>query len=254
MWNWIPKLHELEKTAQPYVITTLVKTSGATPRDVGAKMIVLSGGEFFGTIGGGELEKLVLDDAKKLVTSGCSKTISYDLFTEKGEGCGGTVDVLFEVMNTGPHLYIFGAGHVGHALCHVLRDTPFTLHLIDEREEWVHSKAVSPSVLRHQMSWQEFTQTIPWDTKKTYIAIMTPHHKFDQHIVERVVPQKTRYVGLMGSVNKWTSIKQQLLEKGIKQSDLDRVHCPIGLPIGGKSPPEIAISIASELLKDFYGN
>ncbi len=252
MWSWASKLVELEKRGLPLIVTTLVKASGATPREVGAKMIVLSTGEFFGTIGGGELEKKVLDDAKMVFVEGNSTTKSYDLFTEKGEGCGGTAEILFECMNSGPHLYIFGAGHVGLALCKALAETPFILHLVDEREEWVHSKTVDGSVIRHQKHWKKFLEELSWDARKTYIAIMTPHHKFDQHIAEYVVDKPAKYIGLMGSVNKWQSIKSQLLDKGIKASDLERVHCPIGLPIGGKSPPEIAISISAELLKVFY--
>lgn len=252
MQSWISKLNELEKTGQPLIIATLVQSSGATPREAGAKMIILQSGEFFGTIGGGEFEKKVLDDAKMIFENETAITKSYDLFTEKGEGCGGTAVVLFEVINQGPHLYIFGAGHVGLALCRVLHETPFVVHLVDEREEWVFSRSVSDSVIRHREHWKSFIEHLRWNKDKTYIAIMTPHHKFDQHVLELVINQPTRYVGLMGSKNKWQSIRDQLIEKGIQKSDLNRVHCPIGIPVGGKSPPEIAISISAELLKIYY--
>ena len=253
MQTWISKLNELEKKGQPLIIATLVQSSGSTPRKPGAKMIISQSGEFFGTIGGGELEKKVLDDSKLIFESETTQTRSYDLFTEKGEGCGGTAIVLFETINQGPHLYIFGAGHVGLALCRVLNETPFIVHLIDEREEWVFSKTVSDAVIRHREHWKNFLETLRWNKDKTYIAIMTPHHKFDQHVLELVIDKPTKYVGLMGSQNKWQSIRGQLIEKGVKEIDLNRVCCPIGLPVGGKSPPEIAISISAELLKVHYG-
>src|SRR5438874_1277930 len=113
MWNWVSQLEKFRAAAQPLVLATVTHVTGSAPREVGAKMIVLPDGKIHGTIGGGHLEQLVIGDSLKSLEEGCSKTLRYPLGAKAGQCCGGIVDVLLEVLNHGPRLYLFGAGHVG---------------------------------------------------------------------------------------------------------------------------------------------
>ena len=253
MWNWITKLEELRAAGVPVVLVTLTQATGSTPREPGAKMLVLGDGEFYGTVGGGNLEQLALEDARKFLNDGGgSRSVRYPLGAKTGQCCGGVVELFFDIVNAGPRLYLFGAGHVGQAVCRTLVGTPFQVHLIDEREEWVHSKELPSTIIKHHVEWDEFVRDADWRDDRTYIVVMTHRHDTDQDIVEDVIKRQTRYVGLIGSESKWERFKQRLTARGVSERELSRVKCPIGLNVGGKAPQEVAISLAAELLSDYY--
>ena len=262
MWNWVELLELFRKQGRPLALVTVTQCTGSTPRETGAKMIVLGGGEpsgtFHGTIGGGHLEELAIKDALQCIVSSESRTIRYPLGAKTGQCCGGVVELLIEVMNTGPHLYLFGAGHVGQALCRTMVGTPFTVHAIDERAEWVMSERIPAEVIRHHEEWDDFARDAVWDPEKTYVAIMTHRHDLDQDIVEYLCREpadskRVRYAGLIGSLSKWARFRQRLSQKGVTEERLARIKCPIGVDVGGKSPQEVAVSVAAELLKTHYG-
>jgi xanthine dehydrogenase accessory factor len=253
MWNWVAKLDELRRAGQPVAVATVTATSGSAPREPGAKMLVLSDGRIFGTIGGGRLESLAIEDARRAIAEDARRVVRYPLGAKAGQCCGGVVDVFFEVINAGPVLYLFGAGHVGQALCRVLAGTPFAVHVTDERPEWLDAPELPADVVRHPGEWTDFVREVPWDAARTYVAIMTHRHDTDQDIVADVINRPARYIGLIGSESKWARFRQRLTAREVPEAALARVKCPIGLHIGGKAPQEVAISIAAELLKCLHG-
>jgi xanthine dehydrogenase accessory factor len=100
------------------------------------------------------------------------------------------------------------------------------------------------------MLWSEFLSDHNSNIESNYYVIMTHRHDFDQDILETLLNfEKKKYIGLIGSRSKWERFKQRLTLKGVPLGKLEQVHCPIGLPIGGKSPQEVAISTAAQLLK-----
>src|SRR5437868_4441021 len=123
MWDWLRKLEELRGSGRAAAVVTATVCTGSTPCEVGAKMIVEHGGATHGTIGGGHLEKLAIDDANACLASGASKTFRYPLGAKAGQCCGGVVETFVEVVGAAPLLYLFGAGHVGRAVCQVLDGT-----------------------------------------------------------------------------------------------------------------------------------
>jgi xanthine dehydrogenase accessory factor len=253
MWNWVQLLEQYRKQGQSLALVTVTQCTGSTPRETGAKMIVLPSGKFHGTIGGGHLEELALKDAVKAISENTSSTIRYPLGAKTGQCCGGVVELLIEAMNAGPHLYLFGAGHVGQAVCRTFVGTPFNVHVIDEREEWVMSELLPAEVIRHHVEWDDFARDAVWDPEKTYVAVMTHRHDLDQDIIEFMVQKNIRHLGLIGSRSKWERFQQRLTQRGVSSEALARVKCPIGIDIGGKAPQEIAVSIAAEFLQIHYG-
>ena len=251
MWDWLSKLAELRNLNTPCVLLTITSCNGSTPREPGTKMIVLEDGRFFGTIGGGHLESLAIADALKSLTGDVSQTIRYPLGAKTGQCCGGTVDILYEVQNGGPELYVFGAGHVGQAIARVLVGTPFRVHVIDDRPEWIESENLPAMTMKHACEWDEFVSEARFDAAKTYVAIMTFRHDMDQDILEKLLKVPMKYLGLIGSKSKWERFKQRLTARGVSAEELARVHCPIGIPTG-KAPQEVAISFAAELLRIHY--
>jgi xanthine dehydrogenase accessory factor len=253
MWDWLRKLDELRAAATPSALVTVVRCAGSTPAAPGAKMVVLGDGAFFGTIGGGHLEQIAIGDARACLAAGESKMFRYPLGATAGQCCGGVVETFVEVLDAGPHLYLFGAGHVGQAVCRVLAGTPFVVHAIDERDEWLGAEGLPGEVRRHAVAWDAFVAGAVWSAERTYVAIMTHRHDTDEAIVGDVVRRPARYLGLIGSETKWRRFRERLEARGVPREALDRVKCPIGLDVGGKSPQEVAVSIAAELLSVHHG-
>jgi xanthine dehydrogenase accessory factor len=251
MWPWLRKLEELGEAGSPAALVTVVRCTGSTPAEPGAKMVVLPDGSASGTVGGGHLEQLVIADARASLAAGESKMFRYPLGATAGQCCGGVVEVFVDVLGAGPTLYLFGVGHVGQALCRVLAGTPFTVHAVDERDEWID--AVPADVRRHKVPWDVFASEATWSAERTYVAIMTHRHDVDEAIVGDVVARAARYVGLIGSATKWRRFRDRLEARGTAAAALDRVRCPIGADIGGKAPSEVAISVAAELLAVHHG-
>jgi xanthine dehydrogenase accessory factor len=195
---------------------------------------------------------MILADARACLAAGAPRTFRYPLGAKAGQCCGGVMDVLVETLNTGPTLVLFGAGHVGQALCQVLEGTPFTVDLVDERPEWLHRDGLPASVRRHEEAGEDYIAAARFDPERTYVAIMTHQHDLDQALVAALLDAPVRYLGLIGSRAKWHRFRSRLEQRGVSPAQLDRVRCPIGLPIGGKSPREVAISVAAELLQQLH--
>ena len=172
-WDWVTKAHELQQGTSPFAIVTIVDRKGSAPRDVGAKMIVTED-DFFGTVGGGQLESQVIEHGRECLKQAVTERQKYPLCLRTGQCCGGAVETLVEIMGIGPELYLFGAGHVGQAICRALQGTPFRVHLVDERSEWIHHRDLPPSIVRHQVPWQEFVSRIDWDRHRSCLLYTSP--------------------------------------------------------------------------------
>ncbi|MBL6988301.1 MAG: xanthine dehydrogenase accessory protein XdhC [Bacteriovoracaceae bacterium] len=251
MWDWISKLMELNKQNVPFAFLTVTQSGGSTPREAGARMIVLSNGENFGTIGGGTVEKMAIDKAQEYIQQGITKLFTCQLGPKAAQCCGGVMEILIESFNTGPALYVFGAGHVASAICQVLEETPFRVHLIDERQE-ILAKINSPFVSKLSDKWENTLDTIEWSDKNCYVAIMTHDHALDLAILSQMINKPLLYLGLIGSNNKWNTFKNKLKVEGLTEDDFANVKCPIGLAKSGKAPKEIAINFAAEILSIHY--
>ena len=107
---------EIQKSSENAAVCIIVNTKGSTPRKAGAKMIVYENGKLFGTIGGGDLEKKVIENAQTIIASKEPKLFRHDLLHQHGMCCGGTVEIFIEPIMKKNKLYIFGAGHTGQAL------------------------------------------------------------------------------------------------------------------------------------------
>lgn len=246
LWDWWERVAEVAKEGEPFVLATLVKGVGSTPRKPGTKFIIKKNGSFVGTIGGGQLEALVIAEALKLFVTKKPKLIRYELCPRTGQCCGGVVEIFLDLINHQPQLFVFGAGHVGQALTQTMVGTPFEIHVIDPRNEWLDS--ISQSASKHFMNYDDFCKNSLWKQTPSYIVIMTPSHEQDLELLSFFLEKELTFLGLIGSRSKWARFQQKLIERGFKEKDLNRVTCPIGLDLGGDTPQEIAISIAAQLI------
>ena len=142
-------------------------------------------------------------------------------------------------------VYVIGGGHVGQAIVNLLRCLPFRPVIIDERER--DSFEDPPSCRWITAPYSEAHRCIP-DGYHNWAVIMTPFHRADAEVLKSLAGKNLKYVGMMASSSKKANIFAELMKEGVPEGFLGSVHCPIGFSIGSRTPEEIAVSIAAELI------
>ena len=249
---WIDALADLRARRVPCVLVVVAGVEGSAPREPGARMVVAEGALAFGTIGGGQLERLARERSAELLARGerCAETVPYTLSERAGQCCGGRVTLFYEAFPwRRPTLAIFGAGHVGQAIGGLAEYLGCDVVLIDPRnEEELQPRlpAVRPYRVLFVDSPEVELDGLPADA---LVLVMTHSHALDQELVARALRRGTfPYLGLIGSGRKWARFRQRLEQRGFDERSLARVRCPIGLTKHSKEPRAIAISVAAELL------
>lgn len=156
---------------------------------------------------------------------------------------------LIEVIVPLKTVYILGAGHVAKEIAPLLHRASFRTVIIDDRAEFANTTRF-PEADRVMVSsgYSHLFADFKLDTN-SYIIIVTRGHSYDRECLGQALQTEAGYVGMIGSRKKREQIYRSLLEEGISTGDLERVHCPIGLPIGGETPFEIAVSIVAEIIQ-----
>ncbi|MBI9080234.1 MAG: XdhC family protein [Pseudodesulfovibrio sp.] len=145
-------------------------------------------------------------------------------------------------------VHFIGAGHVAQATARLAATTGFRVNVIDDRAEF--SNAARFPDAQNVRVVESLDNCLPDSlTQDDYLVIMTRGHLHDRNVLAQALKTKAGYVGMIGSKKKRTTVYQSLLDNGYTQDDLNRVHCPIGLPIGAETPEQIAVSIMAELIK-----
>ena len=251
----ISHLLDALQARQPAVLITVIETEGSTPRKPGAKMLVTREGQH-GSIGGGAIEKAAVDRARELLASGGEPEMFHaQLAEDLGMGCGGNMNVFLEpIQSTAPRLIIFGAGHVGKALCAMAALAGFDVTVCDSRGEWLTEQRF-PSARNLLLAGPETTLKSLHMDSHTYLVIMTHQHALDIDIVRQVLelPEQLRYLGMIGSRRKGEQLIRELTAQGFNRDQLAKVHTPVGLNLGAVTPEEIALAIVAELIAERRG-
>jgi xanthine dehydrogenase accessory factor len=225
---------------EPVALATVVDVKGSSPAQVGFKLLVRADRSVVGNLGGGALEARVREEAAAALAEGKSRLVHYAL-RETGEDavgmlCGGEVTVFVEVYQPAPVLLIVGGGHIGRPLAEMARILGFNVQVVDVRPERATVPQLDPAAIT------------PW----TYAVIITEDHMTDEQALCQVLGTLAAYVGMIGSRRKIGIIFDHLRSEGITEEQLARVHAPIGLNLGGRSPAEIALSILAEVVQVRY--
>ena len=341
-------MHRIEQTAcellaqgQVFVLATIVRHEGATPRTAGSKMIITREGRGIGTIGGGLLEADVMARSARLFKQGQSELMHFDLsgdaITTMDMICGGSADVLLAfvaptpfnrdiwdrwhqvleknrrgclvsvalqtdettyrtthclvttqkrlvgpfpldrpvlekvlstaqtathiqtlwlekalvVMEPSPRVsaaYLFGAGHVAQPTARLAGMAGFQVWVLDDREAYANSERFPEAHQVRVLDSFERAFTGLDVTSDSYVIIFTRGHLDDKIVLAQALATDAGYVGMIGSRRKCSTICGALLAEGFPPSQIERVHCPIGLAIGAETPEEIAVSIVAEMI------
>lgn len=243
------RINELVAKDETFAVVTIVRTEGSTPRKAGAKMIVFSDGNTFGTIGGDCVESGAVAEAVEAIKEGKSRTFNVTLEEEElggiGMKCGGMADVYIEVVKPTSKLLIIGGGNIGAQLAKLGQIVGFSITVIDpavKQEDFPSDVEVIPETVEKGVSITEITP-------QTYIVIATGH-KYDEPALKAVINSNAAYIGIVGSKRKAAITYKNLIDEGIPEEKFKIVHTPVGLDIGAETPEEIAVSIIAEIIKE----
>jgi xanthine dehydrogenase accessory factor len=251
------------------ILVSVTATRGSVPRETGTWMAVFPA-DLVGTIGGGRLELDAIGHARALLAT-CKEAhvpsaerVLYRLGPSLGQCCGGEVELQYEYVSAAdaptlrnrlaaPYqpLALFGGGHVGRALVHVLSTLPLQIRWIDSRDEIFPPTVTDTVQCEHSDPVQA---AVPHLASGSQVLVMSFSHAEDLDIVAACLTrQRARgdlpYIGLIGSKTKWASFRSRLKARGFSEAELAHVTCPIGIAgIADKRPEAIAIGVAAQLL------
>ena len=161
---------------------------------------------------------------------------------------GSPVTLAIEIIKPKLELLIFGAGHVGQAVALIGALTGYDVTVVDDREEFASRKRLpDPRIGLLVSDYASATQKLTISSS-TVVVIVTRGHQYDELCLKNVIRSKASYIGMIGSRRRVLSVFKKLADEGFPEEDLQRVHAPIGLRIGARSPQEIAVSILAEII------
>jgi xanthine dehydrogenase accessory factor len=144
-------------------------------------------------------------------------------------------------------VYVVGSGHVGVAVCRVFAGLGFRTVVFDHRKDIfskVENNYADEKIITPYKDVGDFIE----EGNNSYVVIVSPQHTGDKDALGSVIRKKVKYIGMMGSQKKITTIFNLLGKEGVSTTLFKLVHAPIGLEIKAETPSEIAISIAAEII------
>ena len=239
---------QLEAEGRPFVLCTVTASHGSTPQKPGSRLVVLGDGSLHGTIGGGAIEKQVVDAALALLAnpSAQTQTLETHLTHDLGMCCGGKMTVFLEKHGAPASLVIFGAGHVAKELAALAHHVGFQVTVVDERTEWLNA-ARFPHATRRLEQPEVVAKSLA-EGEHTCCCVTTHDHPLDQACVEALVKKKLAYLGVIGSQRKALRFRQRMEAAGFSPAEVASFESPMGVEIAALTPAEIAVSIVARLI------
>lgn len=240
----------------------VIATKGSAPRDAGTVMCVAAD-SIAGTIGGGALEHRAIQTARRMLAEG-TEMIEENIPLGPGLGqcCGGAVRLRFAQDGRQPDgplalaldpallsghngaLWLWGAGHVGRAVVRCLAPTDaFDLTWIDTERERFPSDVPKAVTVLPSADMPRLAAHAPRDA---HHLIFTYSHDIDLALCAALLNRGFASCGLIGSATKWARFQKRLRAMHL---DPRSITCPIGDPLQGKHPDQIAHSTATALLR-----
>lgn len=186
------------------------------------------------------LDEAIEAEARRLLPSGGTKLLNLPLQ-------GSDAKVFVEAFAPPSRLFIVGATHAAVALCRMAKLVGFHVTVVDPRSVYATRERL-PEADEIRRAWPDQGLDENELDAYSYLVSLTHDAKFDQPTLLKALRSSARYIGAIGSRSTHTRRKEQLREQGFTDDDLARIHSPIGLDIGSRTPEEIAVSILAEIL------
>ncbi|HMX30186.1 MAG TPA: XdhC family protein [Blastocatellia bacterium] len=240
---------------RPLAIVSLMARGEQADALTARLLIAADGARLGGTLGDAALDEaaaryavaLMADDRKEIVVAG-AKELAASTDGEIDLQAFEQVRLLFEISRPPLELIICGGGHVGQAVAVAGCFLDFQVTVIDDRAEFAAREKFPDERIR--LIADDFVVALRTlrITPAAHIVIVTRGHRHDEICLQEVIDKPARYIGMIGSRRRTTTIRERLKREGIAPELLRRVHAPIGLDIGALTPEEIALAILAEIV------
>ncbi|MER6710940.1 XdhC/CoxI family protein [Streptomyces sp. NPDC000877] len=216
------------------------------PRDLtGRALLVRPDGSWEGGFGGHpELDRTVAAEAGAFLDAGRTGTLEIG---EQGSRCGAPLTVLVESSVPAPRMIVFGAIDFASALVRVGKFLGYHVTVCDARPVFA-TRTRFPEADEIVVEWpHRYLERTDVDAR-TVLCVLTHDAKFDVPLLRLALRLPVAYVGAMGSRRTHLDRNARLREVGVTDLELSRLHSPIGLDLGARTPEETALSIAAEIV------
>jgi len=264
--EYTERLNELASRREAFAVATVTKTEGSTLAKPGFKILISGRGDVVrGTLGGGCPESPICEVALRTMIDGSPRVVRVhlvdtahaiagtmqapsedEIYVETD--CGGTLEVFVEPMLPTERMIIVGQGgrdDIEDALVHQAKALGFEVVIVDPLPDLretpdaiVKATEVDPIALRIG--------------NRDSVVVLTKGER-DVAVLEALSGSNARFVGLLASRRRLKKDVEELARRAVPGSFLSRLHAPIGLDIGARTPPELALAIMADVLATKYG-
>ena len=229
--------NDLRAREEPFVLATVVAYKSPQSAKPGSKAIIKRDGTMLGWIGGGCVQPIVLREAKQALQTGSPKllTISPDEPRDDWKGVqsfrmtcegGGSLEIYLEPFLPKPQLVIIGSSPVAETLAQLGSLLDFKVIAADT----------------------DFTSIKAQISESSYVVIATMGNRDEEGLLA-VIGSRPRYLGLVASKKKSEALFEYVRTTGATDEDIAVITCPAGIEIGSQTLPEIALSVAAEIVR-----
>ena len=269
---------------QRVALATVISTWGSSPRPPGSQLAVGERGELAGSVSGGCVEAAVVQEALEVLRTGAPTTLEFGVTAgrawEVGLPCGGRIRVHVEpapaarlgelvaalaarervervleleggerfsvVIEPPVRLVIVGAVHLAQPLASMARVAGYDVTVVDPRPAFATEERF-PGVTLERGWPAEAVPRLGLDARTALVAL-SHDRRFDDPALEAALRSDAFYVGALGSRKTQAALRTRLREAGLPEPAVSRLHGPVGLDLGARTPAEIAIEILAELV------
>jgi xanthine dehydrogenase accessory factor len=225
---------EAMKESGRFTVVTPLTTDESHPHQ-----LVLGDGRAVGGPGDESLDTGLTSQAREALREGISRTIP---------GTDTRPAVFVDVQVAPPTLLIAGGGHIAVPLVRMGTMLGFRVVVLDDRPIFANEERFPDADEAIAAPFGETLASYPLDDR-TYVTIMTRGHAHDLECLSEVIDKPVAYIGMIGSRRRVRGVLDLVREKGYSEELLSRVHAPIGLDIGARTPEEIAVSVIAEVVQ-----
>jgi len=234
--DWLNEIARAIQADALCALATIVR--GA---NVGAKMMVYDDARVVGDLGDAPLNAQVARDAQNALQRESPENRAY-----------GDTEIFIDVFAPKPKLVIIGGVHTAIPLTQLAQALGFHVTIVDGRARFA-TRERFPTADEIIVAWPDEAMAQLKIDSSTYVAILTHDPKFDIPALKALSTLNPRYIGAMGSRETRAQHLAELRAMGVSEEFLARVHGPIGLDIGARTPEEVALSILAEMVAVRYG-
>jgi xanthine dehydrogenase accessory factor len=204
-----------------------------------ASLVVDEDGVCRGTLGDPVLDAAAAEVAAEVLISGSR--------VEAVPTPNGTRRLFFDRFAPPTTLVIVGASPIAMSLTRFARELEMRTVIVDGRERYAtRDRFPDADEIRVGMPSEIVAGVTP--TKRIAVILVAHDYKYDLPVLRQLIRSQVGYIGMLGSKKRGVAVREQLREEGFADDELSRIHTPIGIDLGGRSSPEVALSILAEVV------